>query len=292
MNAPTTVMAETVENTNGNATTTAIDEGAVEPVWVEAGRAWGHAAIDWAYRFEPYGAEAIDAVFGRLGVGAGTRLLDMACGSGFAAGKAERSGATVSGLDASAALIDIARRRAPSAELKAGDMFDLPWADASFDTVTSFNGIWGGCTDALREARRVLRPGGGLGLTFWGRGDRLDMRDWFIALGSSTPTVGDEMISLASIGTPGVVEEMLTTAGFGQIERWDVPSIIEFADAEDMWRAMRSPGLLVPALEAVGEEELRSRLVPTIEHCRAADGSYRIVNELTCVTAVAASPAP
>ncbi|MDH4278438.1 MAG: class I SAM-dependent methyltransferase [Acidimicrobiia bacterium] len=278
MNAPIAVAEEAVENTSGETTET-------EPVWVEAGRAWGHAAIDWAYRFEPYGADAIEAVFGRLGVDRGTDLLDMACGSGFAAGRAGRLGATVSGLDASAALIDIARRRAPSAELVAGDMFDLPWADGSFDAVTSFNGIWGGCTDALAEARRVLRPGGGVGLTFWGRGDRLDMRDWFIALGSSTPQVGEEMISLASIGSPGVVEEMLTTAGFGDVERWDAPSILEFADEDDAWRALRSPGLVVPALAAVGEDELRNRLLPTIERFRAADGSYRIVNELTCVVA-------
>lgn len=274
MNPPTALADDTAETTTET-----------EPVWVEAGRAWGHAAVDWAYRFEPYGADAIEAVFGRLDVGRDTDLLDLACGSGFAAGRAERLGATVSGLDASAALVDIARRRAPSAELVAGDMFDLPWADGSFDTVSSFNGIWGGCTDALREARRVLRPGGGVGLTFWGRGDRLDMRDWFIALGSSTPQVGEEMISLASIGTPGVVEEMLTTAGFGRIERWDTPSILEFADEDDAWKAMRSPGLVVPALQAVGESELRDRLLPTIEHCRAADGSYRIVNELTCVVA-------
>ena len=171
-----------------NATTisteTTIDS---EPVWVEAGRAWGHAATDWAYRFESYGADAIESVFDRLNVARGTALLDMACGSGFAAGRASRLGVAVSGLDASQALIDIARRRAPSAELVAGDMFELPWGDATFDAVTSFNGIWGGCTEAVREARRVLRPGGGIGLTFWGRGDRLDMRDWFIALGSSTP---------------------------------------------------------------------------------------------------------
>ncbi len=259
-----------------------------EPVWAEAGRAWGHAAIDWAYRFEPYGADAIESIFGRLAVGRGTDLFDMACGSGFAAGRAARLGATVSGLDAAEALIEIARRRAPDADLRVGDMFALPWADGSFDTVTSFNGIWGGCTDALREAHRVLRPGGGIGITFWGRGDHLDMRDWFIALGQSTPHVGEEMISLASIGTPGVVEEMLSTAGFAAIERWETPSILEFADAEDAWRAMRSPGLLVPALESVGEAELRRRLMPTIEHCRAADGSYRIVNELTCVVAQAA----
>lgn len=64
------------------------------------------------------------------------------------------------GIDASVPLVDIARRRVPHGDLRAGDMFALPWDDASFDVVTSFNGIWGGCTDALREARRVLRDGG------------------------------------------------------------------------------------------------------------------------------------
>lgn len=257
------------------------------PAWVEAGEAWGHAAIDWAYRFEPYADEAIEAVFTRLGLTAGLELCDIACGSGFALGRAARRGLTVSGLDASAALVEIARRRAPEADLRTGDMFALPWDDASFDIVTSFNGVWGGCQDAIIEARRIVRPGGGIGLTFWGPGRLLDMRDFFIALGSSLPPVGEEMISLASIGTPGVVEGMLTVAGFDSIERWESPSVIELPDAETAWQTMRSPGLVVPALEHLGEEGLRDLLMPTLEPFRADDGSYRIVNHLTCVTATA-----
>lgn len=257
------------------------------PAWVGAGEAWSHAAVDWAYRFEPYADEAIERVFGRLGVSADTELCDIACGAGFALGRAARRGATVAGLDAAPALVDIAARRAPGADLRVGDMFDLPWEDASFDVATSFNGVWGGCQDALIEARRVLRAGGGIGLTFWGPGDQLDIRDFFIALGGSLPPVGEEMISLASIGTPGVVEEMLTNAGFASIERWETPSVLEFPDERAAWQTMRSPGLVVPALEHLGDSGLRDLLMPTLEPFRAPDGSYRVVNALTCVTATA-----
>lgn len=220
-----------------------------------------------------------------MGVGPGIDLLDIACGSGFAIARADRGGATTAGIDASAALIDIARRRAPDSDLRAGDMFQLPWPDASFDVVTAVNGIWGGCDDAVAEAHRVLRPGGRIGLTFWGPGHALELRDWFIALGTSTPSVGEEMMSLANIGAPGVAEAMLEGAGFSEVERTGVQSVLEFPDAEIAWRALRSPGLVVPALRDVGEPELRARLMAAVEHLRAPDGSYRIVNELTCVTA-------
>ena len=93
------------------------------------------------------------------------------------------------------------------------------------------------------------------------------------------------MVSLASIGEPGVVEAMLEEAGFRDVVRTAASSVMEFPDTEITWRALKSPGLVVPALEHRGECELRSRLMDAVEPLRAPDGSYRIVNELTCVTA-------
>src|SRR4051812_42830626 len=104
--------------------------------WEEAGQGWGAHAVDWAYLFEPYALPANEVVFDRLGVGRGTRLLDVACGSGFAAGEASRRGASVAGLDASAALIEIASARTPTGDFRVGDMFALPFEDGSFDAVT------------------------------------------------------------------------------------------------------------------------------------------------------------
>lgn len=60
--------------------------------WEEAGRAWGARSTDWAYLFEPYARPANEVIFDQLGIGEGARLLDIACGSGFAAQIAARRG--------------------------------------------------------------------------------------------------------------------------------------------------------------------------------------------------------
>ncbi len=122
--------------------------------WRRAGDAWGRRARDWACLFEHYATDAIIAIFDELGVGPGTSVLDIACGSGLALRFADAAGASTAGIDAAASLVEIATSRAPSGDIRLGDMFDLPWADESFDVVTSINGIWGGC----RRPPAVLRP--------------------------------------------------------------------------------------------------------------------------------------
>ena len=127
--------------------------------WREAGEAWGDRATDWAYLWEPYARSANQAVFDQLAVADGTRLLDIACGSGFAAHLASERGAAVSGIDASERLVTIARARTPQADFRVGDMFALPFPDASFDAATSFNGIWKGCEAALLRSAPGTGPG-------------------------------------------------------------------------------------------------------------------------------------
>ncbi len=252
--------------------------------WIEAGEAWGHAAADWAYLFEPYADHGIETVFARTGIGPGTDLLDLACGSGYALGRATCRGANGAGIDAASGLLDIARRRAPLADLVWGSMFDLPWGDDRFDVVTSFNGIWGGCQGAFDEAARVLRPGGLIGLTFWGPARRLDLRDYFIVVGTTgPPSSAEEMISLADIGTPGVVEDMLDRSGFDVVARTDSVAVNEWPDADTAWRALRSPGVVVPSLHHSGEDRVRELVLEAIAPFHVAGQGFRLENELTVV---------
>ena len=78
-------------------------------------------------------------------------LLDVACGSGLAVRVADGMGADVAGIDAAAELVAVACERTPTADLRVGSMFELPWTDERFDAVLSVNGIWGGCGAAARR---------------------------------------------------------------------------------------------------------------------------------------------
>ena len=176
--------------TNNTITTTSINTPTAthtEHDWKVAGDAWGAGANDWACLFEHYSHEVLAAIFQRSDIGTGKFLLDVACGSGLALRHAEGMGATTAGIDAAGALVDIARERCPESDLRLGSMFDLPWADDTFDAITSINGIWGGCDAALVEAYRVLKPGGTIGISFWGNGKPFDLRGPFIVFAMNSP---------------------------------------------------------------------------------------------------------
>ena len=97
----------------------------------------------------------------------GDRVLDACCGTGDLAIAAHAAGASsVVGLDFSAAMLERARRKAPELAFIEGDVLALPFKDESFDAAVVGFGIRNvaDLTAGLGELRRVLRPGGRLGI--------------------------------------------------------------------------------------------------------------------------------
>ena len=97
----------------------------------------------------------------------GDRVLDACCGTGDLAVAAQAAGASsVVGLDFSEAMLERARQKAPELTFIHGDVLALPFHDESFDVAVVGFGIRNvaDLAGGLRELRRVLRPGGRLGI--------------------------------------------------------------------------------------------------------------------------------
>jgi demethylmenaquinone methyltransferase/2-methoxy-6-polyprenyl-1,4-benzoquinol methylase len=113
----------------------------------------------------------LDLRWRRLGaravVGPGDTVLDGACGTGdFAVADLRAGAARVVGLDFSPRMLERARRKAPQVEWVEGDLLALPFDGGAFDAATVGFGVRN-VADlelALRELRRVLRPGGRLAI--------------------------------------------------------------------------------------------------------------------------------
>jgi ubiquinone/menaquinone biosynthesis C-methylase UbiE len=118
-----------------------------------------------------YGAEDVHDFARRdileaLGLGPDDRLLDVGCGGGLLLRDAAASGAAVTGLDHSPDMVELARERAPGATVLVGEANALPFEDGAF-TALSMSVVFFFIADpvgALREARRVLTPGGRLAI--------------------------------------------------------------------------------------------------------------------------------
>jgi demethylmenaquinone methyltransferase/2-methoxy-6-polyprenyl-1,4-benzoquinol methylase len=110
----------------------------------------------------------------------GTRMLDLACGTGDIAFEGARRGASAVGLDITASMVDLARAKAGSERLSwlLGDMAALPVASGSFDLVTTGYGLrnTSDLPGALADIHRVLRPGGRLCSLDFDRPERAAVR--------------------------------------------------------------------------------------------------------------------
>ena len=95
-------------------------------------------------------------------VGPGSRALDVACGTGDLAIALRERGADVVGVDFAEKMLEIARRKEPAIEFRAGDALALDFPDDSFDAATVGFGArnFADLDQGLREMARVVKPGG------------------------------------------------------------------------------------------------------------------------------------
>lgn len=130
---------------------------------------WGTGTYELtAARLAPVAEVVVDAAEPVSGL----KTLDLACGTGNATLLEAERGATVTGFDAATRLLEVAAGRASEAGVDAtwveGDMQDMPFADDSFEVITSvFGVIFGEPQKVAAEIARVLEPNGRIAITTW-----------------------------------------------------------------------------------------------------------------------------
>lgn len=250
------------------------------------GELWGRHPQAWADGSEHAMRGLYEATLDALAPLDGLHHLDAGCGAGLALQLSAARGTTVTGLDASAGLLAFARTRLPHADLRVGEIEDLPFAGDAFDVVTAFNSIQYAVNPAraVAELARVCRPGGRVAIGVWGDPSRCETEALFARLRSLAPPAPGTPAPLA-VSDAGVVEDLLSAAGLHVDGGAEVPVTLEFADLDQAWVRHSAAGPLQKVIEVAGTDAVRSVLAEVLETDRKADGALRQDNVMRYVIA-------
>ncbi len=130
---------------------------------------WERAAADYDRFFRPITNRVTDPMLDMANVGQGTRLLDIATGPGYVAGRAALRGAGVTGIDIASAMVKLARASYQGVRFLVADAESLPFGDGEFDALTG-NFILphlGRPEQAIAECARVLATNGWATFSMW-----------------------------------------------------------------------------------------------------------------------------
>jgi SAM-dependent methyltransferase len=222
-------------------------------------RLWGTDPQAWAELAEAHNRPLFEAVLDAARVGPGTRLLDVGCGSGLALALSAVRGAVPSGIDISPGLLAVACDRLPQADLREGDMEDLPFADASFDAVIGINAFQfaGDPRRALSGAARVLRPGGRLVASLFAAPERSQGTVVHEAMSTLIPPEQEADHAPYALSAPGNLEAAMGDAGLSVVDQGEVMCAWRYASMEDAVRGLLCSAGGARAVEAAGESAVR-----------------------------------
>jgi SAM-dependent methyltransferase len=238
---------------------------------------------------EPKMIALYEAALDELEITSGTSLLDVGCGPGLFLRLAAQRGARVTGIDAAAPFIEIARERVPDADLTAGEMESLPYPDDSFDAVSGFNAFQFAAdpAHALREAGRVARPGTPILIATWGRPDQCEAAAYVKAVGALLPPPPPGAPGPFALSEPGALEEFTARGALTPGERREVLCVWSFPDDETLLRGLKSTGFAVRAIDSGGEQNVSDAILGAVAPYRTIDGGYRLENVFTYLIAQA-----
>ncbi len=244
------------------------------------GPLWGARPDDWALS-EDQQLPNYEEALARVGLERGQLVLDIGCGVGAFLRLVADRGARPFGLDASEALVELARKRVPDADVRVGEMEALPYNDDMFDLVTGFNSFFfaNDIVGAQREAGRVAKPGAAVVIQVWGPHERRDLEAMMAIAHRYLPPRPADAPPEPEYWRPGVLEDLATQAGLTPGEAFDLTWAYEFPDEETLGRALMAPAGIATLVAPEREDEVRAAIVEGLAPYRTPEGGYRLENE-------------
>lgn len=246
------------------------------------GALWAIRAEDWVKIQEPIERELWEAALGLAGAGPGVRLLDAGCGAGGTCVLARQRGASVSGVDVTEELLGVARLRLPGADLRHGELENIPFADGSFDTVLALNTLQftRNPKRAGEELARVTAPGGRIVAASWSI-DHCEQRRIFDAILAlfDTPPKGRGVFALAA---PGELEALFDglPLGIHEIEGTSV-----YPDMDTALRGQMASGPSQRCVQIFGNDRMEAAVRGALEAFVTPEGIVRLRNRFRVVVA-------
>jgi SAM-dependent methyltransferase len=241
---------------------------------------WGARPGDWALS-EDQQRPTYEEALRRVDLKPGQLVLDIGCGVGAFLRLISDRGARVFGLDASEALLELARQRVANADLRVGDMEALPYQDHTFDLVTGFNSFFfaNDIVAALREAGRVAKPSAPIVIQVWGPHERNDLEAMKEIIRPFLPPRPPDAPRELDYSKPGVLEELAAKAGLEPENAFDATWAYEYPDEDTLRRALVAPAGIAVLVGPSHEQEVKDAIVAGLATRRTPDGSYRLHNE-------------
>ena len=228
---------------------------------------WNDKASQYERFNLPLSRQGFGPILTSFGDLRGKKLLDVCTGPGHLAGEAASHGASVDAIDFSEAMVREANARFKDVNFMEADAEALPYDDLSFDAVACCFGLLHlpNPAQGVREAYRVLKPGGHYSVTLWcgpERGGEL-----FKVVLQTVSSIGDMNVDLPKappmfeLSEPGKIEALMGDAGFADIQRKPIASAWRTRRAEDVVEWIKYASVRMSLIIQFQKPEVRERIM-------------------------------
>jgi SAM-dependent methyltransferase len=225
-------------------------------------------------------AHAVEPLLDAAGVHAGTRVLDVACGTGFLVATAESREADAIGVDISPDMVRFARSRHPHLRFEAADAGALPFGDDSFDAALAAF-LLHHVPDPQRIVSELARVARRVALAQWDTGDRARLLGIFSEAirDSGVESHGPTGPARELLASRAELERLLLGAGLEGVRVDTIDFVQRAQDVEEFWSGVLAASVNTAATVDAQDDTVRRRIRGRVGELAAAyerDGALEI----------------